>query len=58
MRIIKLGRTPFSKGRIYITNGKQNKYISKDDKIPEGWWKGMTRIHVKAKKQGNRNEVA
>jgi hypothetical protein len=29
-----------NKGRIYITNGEENKMIDKDDEIPEGWWKG------------------
>ena len=27
-------------GSMWITNGKENKVIKKDIKIPEGWWKG------------------
>lgn len=34
-------------GRFMITNGEVNRWISKDDPIPEGFWKGM-RIKNKA----------
>lgn len=31
-----------NKGKISITDGVRNKYICKDDVIPDGWWKGNT----------------
>lgn len=31
------------KGTFFITNGVENKLLKGNSKIPEGWWKGMTR---------------
>lgn len=36
------GIPAYNKGKMCITNGVSNKYISKDEKIPDGWWKGST----------------
>lgn len=36
------GLVPSNKGKIFITNGINNRYISKTDIIPHGWWKGLT----------------
>ena len=43
MRNAKLGKVPKNKGMIFITNGYDNKYISVDEAIPDGWKHGMTR---------------
>lgn len=43
MRNAKIGKPTSNKGKIFITNGYDNKYISKTDVIPDGWWHGMTR---------------
>jgi hypothetical protein len=32
-----LGKSPGNKGKVCINNGLKNKYIFKDDKLPEGW---------------------
>lgn len=32
------------KGKVCITNGVRNTYIGQNDKIPEGWKRGMVRI--------------
>lgn len=38
----KLGKAPSNKGKLWITNGIENHYVSKELPIPEGWWHGMT----------------
>lgn len=43
MRIKKIGKTPGNKGKFFITNGKENIYISKDEPIPTGWWRGLSK---------------
>ena len=43
MRIRKLGKPAKNKGKIFITNGYKNRYISATELIPDGWWHGMTR---------------
>ena len=35
-----LGKSPGNKGKVCINNGLKNKYIFKDDKLPEGWEHG------------------
>lgn len=42
MRNAKLGKKSSVKGKIMITNGIKNKFVPKDEPIPEGWWHGMT----------------
>ena len=37
----KKGSIPYSQGRMYITNGIQNKIVDIDSNIPEGWRKGQ-----------------
>lgn len=43
MRNAKLGKTPSNKGKVFITNGIENKYVPKDYILPNGWKYGMTR---------------
>lgn len=43
MRIAKLGSIPSNKGKMWITNGTLNKYICKNESIPDGWRLGLTR---------------
>lgn len=37
------GKTPINKGKVWITNGVENQYVSKDAILLEGWRYGMTR---------------
>jgi hypothetical protein len=34
-------------GKIRVTNGIENKQVESEDKIPEGFWRGMTRFKTK-----------
>ena len=43
MRNAKLGKHASNKDQIFITNGIENKYISRNMPIPNGWRHGMTR---------------
>lgn len=43
MRNAKLGKPAGNKGKILITDGYENKYISANETIPDGWRHGMTR---------------
>lgn len=43
MRNAKLGKTPSNKGKVFITNGTDNKYVDKYSILPDGWKYGMTR---------------
>ena len=43
IRKSKIGKIPNNKGKVFITNGIKNKYISKDFKLPDGWKYGLTR---------------
>ena len=47
MRNAKLGKEPSNKGKIWITDGIKNKYVSKDFELPNGWRYGM--VHHKGK---------
>lgn len=38
------GQPSANKGMIWITNGINNKYINKEDIIPDGWYKGCSQI--------------
>lgn len=44
MRRSHMGKPTATKGKVCITNGVRNTYIGQNDKIPEGWKRGMTRI--------------
>lgn len=46
-------------GKICITNGEQNKYIYPNEKIPDGWHKGMYRSDkgLMNIKQGSKNRI-
>ena len=37
---INVGKVPSNKNKICINNGIKNRYISKDEQIPEGWKTG------------------
>lgn len=37
------GKEPPNKGKVFITNGFENKYLSKSEELPIGWHYGMTR---------------
>lgn len=39
----------YRKGKIEITDGSHNKWIDKDDIIPEGWHRGEATNHLKIK---------
>lgn len=43
IRKSKIGKIPNNKGKVFITNGIKNKYISKVFKLPDGWKYGLTR---------------
>lgn len=42
MRNAKLGKESPVKGKVWITNGIENKYALKTEKLPDGWRYGMT----------------
>ena len=44
---------PTTKGRIGITDGRRMKFISKDEKIPEGWRKGSCADYKKIHRIGS-----
>lgn len=37
-------KPPSQKGKIYVTNGINNKMISKSEDIPDGWFRGKTNL--------------
>ena len=39
-----MGKSAAIKGKVCITNGVRNTYIGQNDKIPDGWRRGMARI--------------
>ncbi len=36
------GKSPSNKGKVWITNGYKNRYVSKDEKLADGWKYGIT----------------
>ena len=44
MRLAKIGNIPSNKGKVWITNGTKNQYVSKEQSLPNGWKYGMTRF--------------
>ena len=38
---------PSNKGKVFITNGIENKYVPKDYPLSNGWKYGMTRKNKK-----------
>jgi len=46
-----------TKGKLCITDGKENRYIHPNDEIPIGWYKGQTKIITEAVRKAARKNI-